>query len=170
MSVSDQAVNRNPTALLRFLGLSGPDAPNRLNDAVDGTVDLLPWWAFSSEQSVIGTFTPGVAVLGFFAVNVVPAGQRWYISQFSINSSVAAAHQYQLVCAYDELATSAIHLVGEVGPLVNALGRVPAIGISSRKDFVILSPSDRIGCFVSTNVGAAPAAVFVNYKYAVFTA
>lgn len=172
MSVSDQSINKSPVQLLRFLGISGPDAPNRLFDFVQGTVDLVPWWINSLVQGRATSVTPGVAALGFLvfpaAAATVPENQRWLVVAMSLNAPVStAAHTLQVCGAWDDNTTGAdVLAVGESGPL----GANPSNNVVDclRGELLILSAGDRLGCILEINTGATPAAVGLNFRYASF--
>lgn len=174
MSVSDQAINKSPIQLLRFLGISGPDSPNRLLDLVQGTVDLLPWWINSLTQGRATSITPASGALSFLnfpaASTLVPADQRWLVTALSINAPVSvAAHTLQVRGAWVDNTTGAgVLAVGEAGALGTFPSNIVVDGL--RGETLLLSPGDRLGCILEFNTGATPAAIGLNFRYAAFTA
>jgi len=171
MSVSDQAINRNPTQLLRFLGFSGPDAPSRMADLAQGHVDLLPWWTYAGEQKQQASFTPGVAARGYVVVFTVPLSQRWIVTQITARAAVSvAAHSYNIACAYDSATASGAILIGPASGTFVTPADAATAGLSARNDFVILGPGETLGVYLLVNIGATPGLVFLTYTAAVFAA
>lgn len=80
------SINRQPTGLLGFLGIKNFGRnPDNLGTTLAPTWDLAPWYLNSSPRylsvasSIVGAGV-GATVLLFDA----PAGETWYITNFSI--------------------------------------------------------------------------------------
>lgn len=169
MSVQEQFVNRQPTQLMRLLGLSGPDAPNRLAELISGTIDLTQWLFEATASALTATLTPGVAALGNQTASfTVPAGQRWAVTRLVTSATLAAAHTYQFG-VYQGYAggqptfacgTPSGIFTGPAFVLHDALG--PAL--------IIGNPGDQFGLALLTNTGAAPSIVTVNIRFTSFAA
>jgi hypothetical protein len=168
--ISQFPVNKNPSHLLRLLGLSGPDAPNSARDDITGGVDLLPWWAAAQEQTLNATITPGAAVLGFFGGITVPAGQRWLVTRQSAFGATVAGNTYVLVCAHQQLINPAVFMVGQVSNKAVFPGFAVAPGLQYRTEWILAAPTDVLGVFVVENVGAAPAAITFSASFLSFPA
>lgn len=172
MSVSNQPLNKLPSGLLRFLGVSGPDAPNRLLDSVQGTIDLFNWWA----QAIEYTQNTTVALLGggYHLAYTVPAGQRWIVTGFNCRQGLSGAGQIvQLTCAHREFVTGNIILVGETGArTVWTAGSLfaTATGISIRGEYLVLGPGDDLGAFANETGAGGMVACNVTLRLASFAA
>jgi len=171
MSVSDGAVNRNPSQLLRFLGLSGPDAPNRVADVVVGGVPLLPWWLLANEQVGVASAAPGVGFVGLLttASLTVPADQRWIITAFSVSTVLAAAHTIKLMGAFSMEGFSFAVGVAQAFVALEA-ANVDAFNGRGRDAWWTLKPGEIVGPFIAGNTGAAPAAVNLRIKFVSYPA
>ena len=173
MSVSDQFVNRNPAQLLRFLGMSGPDSPNRVLDGITGTLDLFPWWLAAAEQDATGIVTPAAAFTGTIQIAslIVPAGQRWLITAFTIaTNALVAAHTYKMAAVYTQNVVTT-YVLGTpetaIGLEVFALDGFQGIG---RNGWILLGPGDFCAPLVMGNTGATPAQITVKVRYCSFPA
>lgn len=171
--ISQFPVFRNPSQLLRFLGLSGPDAPDRVNDGIQGSMDLLPWWLAASEQNLSVIVTPGVGALGLqtAAATIVPKDQRWIITSFSITTAtLPVAHTYRITPGVFLGGLQA--LVFGVGQAASAIAGeqiiVDAFEGKARGSWLLLQPFDNVGAFINNNVGATPAVVTLNIRFTTF--
>lgn len=169
MPISDGSVNRNPGQLLRFLGLSGPDAPNRVNDLIQGTVDLLPWWLYASAQSIQNQIAIGAGVLGFLTGNAItcPANQRWIISAHSCRrAALGAGNSIKVACAWQPGGgATQTHILGQFSSFVAT--EAPAVdGFmgSGPAAYYFLNPGDQAGIYVVQNIGAAPDPITVDLR------
>lgn len=172
--ISEFPVFRNPGQLLRFLGLSGPDAPNRVADFVQTSVDLLPWWLLASEQFVEESLAVAAGVTGLVssaATLKVPAGQRWIVTGLSLRSApLAAATTIKCTGGYLRNVTR-VQVLG----LQQSFVAAEAVGVDSfigngRDSFVFLEPGDALGVFVAGYTGAAATNVLVGVTYCSFQA
>lgn len=167
MSVSDFPVYRNPSQLLRFLGLSGPDAPNRVADQISGDVNLLPWWLLANEQIGSAQAAPAAAAVGLLvaASLTVPADQRWIITTFTVSTApIAAAHTLRLAGGFSQ--GGFLFVVGPNYSFVaGEQGFVDAFAGRGRDAWWTLGPGESIGPVVVGNTGAAPGNVTLRIKY-----
>lgn len=171
--ISDFPVFRNPSQLLRYLGLSGPDAPNRVNDYIQGQLNLLPWWLAAAEQNLSVTFTPGAGVTGFLsagAAAVVPLNQRWIVSNFTAgNAANAAAHSLGYTCGYLQSTPQVGFALGNRGQFAALeAGAVDGFAGTARNSWLLLGPADVFGVWIHNNVGAAPALMSTSIRYSSF--
>jgi hypothetical protein len=166
-------LNKQPTGLLRLLGLSGPDSPNVLSDTVQGELDLMPWYLAALDASVVATNVPAAGIGGMVTVATVPATQRWILTGFHCRAQVNnVGHELQLSCATLTTVANAILLHGEPSPRVLwTAGNefVGANGIDKRQDYVLLGPGDQLGPFYHVVRGAAQGTTFTTYRYAAFS-
>jgi len=171
MSVSLFPVNRYPTALLRFLGLTGPDAPSRVEEMIRGQVDLLYWWL--EANAVVGTqlVTPGVGGTGFPTLTTVPATQRWLLIDLTIGSAaLPAAHTLEVVGCTRRGSPLTVFVVGDaqVAVVGGIMGLDCFAGVN--RPCILLNPGEQVGAYVRQNTGATPPQLTVNYRYVPFTA
>jgi len=162
-------LNKQPTGLLRLLGLSGPDAPQVLSDIVAGQVDLLPWYLASLDVSQVAQTTPTGGIGGMQTAATVPANQRWILTGLHCRQQVNnVGHDIQLSCATLGTLTNSILLHGEASPrVVWVAGNefAGARGIDKRQDWVLLGPGDQLGPFYHVVRGAAQGTCFTTYRY-----
>jgi len=165
-------LNKQPTGLLRLLGLSGPDGPATLSDVVTGTVDLLPWYLTALGVVNVATNTPTAGIGGFVTVATVPANQRWLLTGLHCRAQVNnVGHELQISCGTQTANTTALLLHGEPSPrILWTAGNefAGANGIDSPLKWVLLGPGDALGPFYHVVRGAAQGTTFTTYRYASF--
>ena len=172
MSVSDQSVNRQPSQLLRFLGISGADAPNRVADVVQGTVDLLPWWAYGSEQGVQATITYATLVTGFLSLATlnVPDDARWLVTMLSCRTAPGAGNTIAAGVGLNDVDANHFYAFGpQTVAVVNpGLG---AIGVlDGRPNYLLIGQRWKIGGWVSQHTGASSSSVIITARFIQFSA
>jgi hypothetical protein len=174
VSVSEFPVNKNPQQLLRFLGLSGPDAPSRVTDFIQGQADLLPWWTYSQEQKVNVVQVIGIGTVGFIAGTglTVPAGRRWFVSAFSVLVNCDAAGEICMAQpAWD--GGTGVFVAGPPTPLVQFAAATQQFGgsdagLARGHSYLLLNAGERLGAFVLRHEGATSAQLTFNVAYTQF--
>lgn len=155
MSVANVPVNKQPTQLLRMLGISGPDAPNRLRDQIDGSLDLLPWILDSYANDQQFTTVPGAAVPGSIAMATVPASQIWCVTRFSLQSGALAAGQtYQYGGAQLVGSTgTTLYLVGPASAVQTGINAACGVECLVPGDYLLLRPGDQLHVYLYQIIG-----------------
>jgi len=171
MSISDYPVITNPAQLLRFLGVSGPEAPDRVSSLIQAQVNILPWWLASLEQTLNVSMALGAGVVGLLttAATLVPANQRWLVVAFSGVSTVGAAGTLKLTAGYSRAGASFVSGASNEGAAAE-LVVVDGFAGRGRDGWLLLNPGDSIGMMVQRNTAAAPGAVTTNLRYVSFPA
>jgi len=167
--ISDFPVNKNPGQLLRFLGLSGPDAPNRVMDLIQGNVDLLPWWMLANEQTGSAQATPAAGATGLSATLTVPANQRWLLTRFTISTAqLVAGHTYSLVGVIQGIGGFSFPVGQSINVAALAFGYQDCFMGNGRTAWELANPGDDIGVNVIATVGATPAETRLRIRYVSF--
>lgn len=167
--ISAFPVIRNPTHLLRFLGLSGPDAPDRVAEMIQCDINLLPWLLSPLEQTLNTSVTPGVGVVGLLTTvaATVPANQRWLVTGHTVFSTLAAAHTYRVAAGYQQNGLSFKLGLAQAAVALEA-ATVDGFAGRGRDGWLLLAPGDALGVMVESNTGAAPSAILCNFRFTAF--
>jgi hypothetical protein len=138
-------INNIPGGLLSLLGSKGGGSyPNLLADVVASVLDISQLYLAINREQVSGAAVNAAAGTQGFVDLTVPAGELWWVHDFTIGSRMGATQTLTAACGYQQNANQSAFMVGDfVSLAVNAYGKIRAARVP------LLLPPSSIPCAIT---------------------